>query len=65
MDDFDFLAMVFFGSILGFALLYWAVRALAAWVDRNSPMTREDRRQLRSVSGGKRAMAGFKSRAAR
>lgn len=65
MDDLDFLGFVFFGSILGFSALYWAVRALVAWIDRNSPMTRADRRQLRSVSGGKAAMNGFKSRATR
>ena len=48
----------FFGSILGAIALYWLVTAIARWVDRNSPLNRDDRRQLRSVSSGKKAMAG-------
>lgn len=53
MDAFDVLAVVFFGSILGSIALYAVVR----WIDRNNPLTRAERRHLRSVTNGKRAMA--------
>ena len=56
MNDFDawhLVAVVFFGSILGFSALYAVVR----WIDRTGPLNRADRRQLRTVSRGKRAMA--------
>lgn len=58
MDDLTVVGLVFFGSILVCGFVYWSVCALAAWVDRNSPLKRADRRQLRSVTNGKRAMAG-------
>lgn len=51
-----------------FLLVVLAATWLALWVftrfiDRTNPLTRADRRHLRSVTSGKRAMAGFKSRA--
>ena len=58
MDDLDIAGLWFFGSILVFALLFVAVRAFVMWIDSNSPLNRDDRRQLRSVRNGKRAMAG-------
>lgn len=64
-DDLDFLGLVFFLSILASIVLYALVRGFVAWIDRNSPLNRDDRRQLRTVSRGKRAMSAFKSRAVR
>ncbi len=59
-DDLDFLGLVFFLSILASIVLYALARGFVAWIDRNSPLNRDDRRQLRTVSRGKRAQ-GFKS----
>ena len=52
-DEWDIAALVFFLSILAGISVY----ALVAYVNRHNPLTRADRRQLRSVSSGKRAMA--------
>lgn len=61
LDEIDFLGLVFFLSILASIVLYALVRGFVAWIDRNSPLNRADRRQLRSVRTGKQAQRGFKS----
>lgn len=53
LDSWDIVAIVFFLSILAGISLY----ALVAYVNRHNPLSKADRRQLRSVSSGKRAMA--------
>jgi hypothetical protein len=53
MDAWDVAAMVFFLAVLGVAAVYW----LVSHVNRNNPLSREERKHLRSVTNGKRAMA--------
>ena len=58
LDDLDIAGLWFFGSILAAYVVWRLLSALARYIDRNSPLNRDDRRQLRSVSSGKKAMAG-------
>lgn len=53
MDALDLAAMVFFLAVLGLAAVCW----LVSHVNRNNPLSREERKHLRSVTNGKRAMA--------
>ena len=52
-DDWDIVGLVFCLSILAGFGVFW----LVMWADKNNPLTRADRRQIRTVQRGKRAMA--------
>jgi hypothetical protein len=52
-DSWDVVALVFFLAVLAVAAVCW----LVSHVNRNNPLSREERKHLRSVTNGKRAMA--------
>ena len=52
-DSWDVVALVLLLAVLAVAAVCW----LVSHVNRNNPLSREERKHLRSVTNGKRAMA--------